>query len=558
MKKWNNVVVKLHYYSDSLKRKLGKMRIAPATVIEAPSGYGKTTAVRDFLETGLPQGTPIYWFTATDEAPTASFRRFCREIEKIDSNAGDRLLKIEFPNAVTIGEATQALRSISCFHETYLVMDNFQLLHEVWPTALFRALLEHGGEGLHIIIVSQMFNRDMRSFIKCRGVLHISTVDLRLQADDILSYYALANVNITPEEAQDVTRYTEGWIIAVYLQLCSFMETGKLSDTLGILALMEHLIWDALTLEQKEFLLYLSPFEMVTVQQACALIGCGTLPEYAWDALNCPFIRYNPAERWYELHSILSDLLTQKRREQGSIFEHQCLLRAGDFCRDNGKTAQALGFYSQAKDYKRMLSLNLSNMIFKTINGEPFITVALDIAKNCSADLKREHILNMLRVAWALLNFGKTDAFDALMDELRVMINDGKQRVPQGLHRNDNSLLLGEWMLLSTYRSFPYLDEMIVILRQAAVLMGNRCSQVILPNAIWCFGNYSPLTEFYTLPGEADREADVLEEYIAIYSRLTNGHGSGADALFRAELTYQRGDLNGAGHTADERAGGSL
>ena len=45
------------------------------------------------------------------------------------------------------------------------------------------------------------------------------------------------------------------------------------------------------------------------------------------------------------------------------------------------------------------------------------------------------------------------------------------------------------------------------------------------------------------MPGEADREAEALEEYIAIYSRLTNGHGTGADALFRAELAYQRGDL---------------
>ena len=84
---------------------------------------------------------------------------------------------------------------------------------------------------------------------------------------------------------------------------------------------------------------------------------------------------------------------------------------------------------------------------------------------------------------------------------------------------------------------------MISILRRAAALLGDRCSQVILPTSLWCFGNYSPLTEFYTLPGEADREAEALEEYIAIYSRLTNGHGTGADALFRAELTYQRGDL---------------
>lgn len=64
-----------HYYSYRLKHKLDKLRFAPATVVEAPSGYGKTTAIRDFLQNSLPQGTPVYWFTAMDEKPSAGFRR---------------------------------------------------------------------------------------------------------------------------------------------------------------------------------------------------------------------------------------------------------------------------------------------------------------------------------------------------------------------------------------------------------------------------------------------------------------------------------------------------
>ncbi|HHY25055.1 MAG TPA: helix-turn-helix transcriptional regulator, partial [Clostridiaceae bacterium] len=104
----------------------------------------------------LPQGTPVYWFTATNEAPAASFKRFCREVEKIDSHAGKHLLRVEFPNAATIGEAIDVLRSIRCIHEAYLVLDNFQFLDEVFPPAFFAALLEHGGAGLHVIVVTQM------------------------------------------------------------------------------------------------------------------------------------------------------------------------------------------------------------------------------------------------------------------------------------------------------------------------------------------------------------------------------------------------------------------
>ncbi len=39
---------------------------------------------------------------------------------------------------------------------------------------------------------------------------------------------------------------------------------------------------------------------------------------------------------------------------------------------------------------------------------------------------------------------------------------------------------------------------------------------------------------FHIKAGEADREADALEEFISIYSKLTGGHGSGADVFYFA------------------------
>jgi len=525
----------LHYFSDRLKQKLRDMLYAPATVVEAPSGYGKTTAIRDFLKAELSQGTPVYWFTAADEAPAAGFRRLCREIDKIDSQAGERLLKIEFPNAVTTGEACDAIRSIQCRHEAYLVIDNFQFLHTSLPSSFFTALLEHGGERLHIIIVTQMLKRNMLSAIAGRGFLHITASDLRLNAEDIRRYYALAGLRITYEDALAVEHYTEGWIIAVYLQLCAYLDTGVLYGTSGILTLMEHLVWDTLTEEQQVFLLRLSPFEMITVQQACALNGFDKLPEYALDALESPFIRHETNEGQYELHSILSQLLIQKRRERGNTFEGECLLAAGDFCRDEGKISSALGFYWKAGDYERMLSMDFSNSILESIGDSHFAELALDIAENCPIDIKRNNMLSMLRVAWALYMNGKKAQYELLLEELREL--------PE---LSGDSGLMGEWLLLASYRSYPNIAEMTAVLRQAEVLFKGRCSRVILPSAPWGLGNYFALAELHTVPGETKREAEELEEYIGLYSQLTGGHGSGADVLFRAELAYHRGNLSEA------------
>lgn len=538
MERANSGRAEVHYFSGSLKKKLGRMLTAPATVVDAPSGYGKTTAVRDFLECSLDQSTPMYWYTSVDEEPAAGYSRLCRQVEKIDRQAGERLLRIGLPNAATIGETIVALRSLRCSYQAYLVIDNFQFLHSALPPAFLAALMEHGGESLHIIVITQMLKRSALALIAGHGFLHLTAADLRLGAEDIRRYYSLAGTHITPGEARELEQYTEGWIIALYLQLRSFLERGSFSDRPGILTLMEHLLWDCLQAPQQDFLLRISPFKLITLRQACYLLDCAALPAYALEALGSPFIRFDPAEGRYELHAILSDLLVQKRRERGAAFERDCLLRAGDFCREDGQAATALAFYAQAGDYERMLSLDLSPLILETVNGKPFAELAWDIALNCPQEIKRRHPLSLLRLAYALYTAEMREGFDLLMEELRSAPDQaGGERDPA---------LIAEWTLLDSLKNFPRTEEMIPALRKTAALFGAGRSRVILPASPWCLGNHSPISFFYTRPGEADRKADELEMYLALYAPLTGGHGSGADVLFRAELAYHRGEIGEA------------
>ncbi len=518
-----------HYFSDRLRRKLNRMRASPAVILEAPSGYGKTTAVRDWLEGSVAQNAYVCWFTAVDEAPAAGFRRFCREIEKIDGRAGERLSKIDFPNAFTIGETCDALRSIECDRETWLVIDNFHLFCSDLPAAFSAALLEHGGAELHVVLVTQTLSRHLQAAIAGRGFLHITSSDLRLEAGDIRRYYALTGVALTEEEAQRVLRHTDGWMIAVYLQLCAFRETGAFSEA-SILPLMEQLVWNRLTDEQQIFFLYISPFETISARQMAILLGCDVLPDYAAEALSTPLISHDPALRRYEPHAILFELMDQKRAERGEAFERECLLRAGDLCRDEDRISEALAFYARIDAWERMLSLDLSQLVFEEIGDTSFLIIALDIAQRCPEEVRRGHPLSMLHAAWALRASGQDTAFAKIMEELDEQLEEG-------------GLLRAEWLLLSAYLHYPRLEEMLPVLQRAEPLFEGSCSRVILPEAPWAFGGYFQLTEFHLEAGKADREAEAFEAFIAIYSRLTDGHGSGADVLFRTEVAYCRGDM---------------
>lgn len=528
----------VHYYSDRLKDKLNQLLVARTTIVEAPSGYGKTTAVRDYLAASLPPSTPVHWFTAIDEQPEVCYGRFTAEIAKIDSNAGGRLLKAGLPNSTATGAACDALRSIKCPNETFLIADNFQYLFDAMPAPLFTALTEHGGERLHLILLTQP--RKKESLSARTDYYHLKMVDLRLDSSDIRQLFTLSGVIISLAAAEKVEGFTGGWMIAVCLQLRSYRETGGFEDTGDIMTLMENLVWKNLNEKQREFFLCLSPFAELTVPRMCALMGWPTLPDYALDALSVPFIYYAPAELRYWPHQILLDFVVLKCHEMGELYENACLMRAGDLYKAEGDTVQALSFYWRAgiKEYGRILSLDFSHLLLEGNNVVPFSQAALDIARNCPYEIMSRSLLSMLRIAWALLFSANFAEFCVLMEKLEGMLDVCDE--------DDADVLRGEWTLLSVYRSFPRLDEMAKTAEKAAGLLEGMVSSVIFPEAPWCFGAISQLNEYHLEKGQADREADALENFISIYSKLTGGHGRGADALFRAELAICRGEWNNA------------
>ncbi len=526
----------IHYHSEKAGRKLRALALAKSAIVEAPPGFGKTTAVRDVLLNELGPDTPMFWLTVTDEAPGACFGRLCRMVGEIDPDAGRRMLNAEPINAVTIMGALDAIRSIRCPRETYLVIDNFHLLNAQMPPSFLPALIEHGGKALHIVLITYPLKGAALEALAALAYHHITAADLALNAEDIRNYYRLAGVTVAQRTAENLEHITGGWIAAVYLQLRAFLERGEFSDERNILTLMETLIWDALTEEAQVFLMRLSPFETMKRSHILTLFGMDEMPVALREALACPFIQYEPAASRYELHTLLQKLLVQKRAAMGEAFERACLSDAGRFVHGRGGMREALGYFWQARDYAQVLSMDLTPMLFDVIGDVPFSGIAWDIAQNCPIETKRAHMLSMLRIALSLLAGGMDAPFQVLMDELSTII----------LALGEPAELKAEWLLLQSLANRPHLKRMLPLLIEADALFDGKGSRVVMPNVPWGPANCSPITAYHALPGEADLNGTLLEDYLAIYTKITGGNGSGAGALYKAQLAYQRGDLKNA------------
>lgn len=97
------------YFSDRLWRKLAAIREKPLTVIEAPMGYGKTVAAREY-----PRHHDIQtlWTPVLGGGPDIFWRDFCRSLGRAFPHAEetvDSLRRLAYPRDAVYADAAREL-----------------------------------------------------------------------------------------------------------------------------------------------------------------------------------------------------------------------------------------------------------------------------------------------------------------------------------------------------------------------------------------------------------------------------------------------------------------
>lgn len=94
-----------YYYSERLKRQLEQISHHPLTIVEAPSGLGKTTAVREYLKEKLSKGACEYWYTCLGESASMACLGICELFSNVNVKVADDL-EICMQLVKTINEMT--------------------------------------------------------------------------------------------------------------------------------------------------------------------------------------------------------------------------------------------------------------------------------------------------------------------------------------------------------------------------------------------------------------------------------------------------------------------
>jgi LuxR family transcriptional regulator, maltose regulon positive regulatory protein len=529
---------RMYYFSHRLKRQLNQIPHYPLTIVEAPSGFGKTTAIREYLRENLPDGSKEYWYTCLGEPASMAWKGICELLANVNSEIALNLTSLEMPTMDTLLHMMALLRDFSCQAETYLVIDNYQLVNCDIPRELMSVFSMHRCQNLHMIFITQQLRTKQLFSIHNADINSIDSSAFFFDREGTASLFRMEGIKLSGDELESVFRSTEGWVSAIRLQIINLQETGSFDNSADIEHLVETAIWKRLMPEEKEFLLSVSVLESFTARQAAIMLGRETLPDNIEDLLKSnDFIRYFPDKNSYTIHSILQEYLRNRFYNlQPEDFQKRILHLAGRSCAAVSQFYLAAQFYLKIKDYDAILSIPFDSQYIMNQKENNILEFIMALTNEAPEETLNRYPFVILIFAYLMLLDGQVETFQKLSRLIGPVIENGSNFSPE-----ERKKLKGEYTMLTAFTFYNDIRMMNDGIRNALEILGGP-SSMIIGNMPWVFGSTSVLAMFWRKSGALEDEMKAMDECLPFFRKLTRGLCAGANSVMRAEALLMRGE----------------
>ncbi|MHB1404444.1 MAG: helix-turn-helix transcriptional regulator [Desulfitobacteriaceae bacterium] len=214
------------YFPDRITEALDGILDHPLTIVEAPMGYGKTTAVKEYLSKA---GVNVLWQRVYDSSTSSFWNGFSRLFRELDDDRSQSLVLLGFPDdGISIQEALNLIEDIKLPAKTVLVIDDYHLIGSSAVNSFIELLVENEIENLHIVLTMRFSKIQRLEELTLKGYLHhITQKNLELIPKEIAEYYKVCGITLKDKEADKLYFITEGWISALYMLMLEYLAEGS-------------------------------------------------------------------------------------------------------------------------------------------------------------------------------------------------------------------------------------------------------------------------------------------------------------------------------------------
>jgi LuxR family maltose regulon positive regulatory protein len=349
-------------HRSSLLDRLAAGDPRPIVSVVAPAGYGKTTLLSQWAESG---GPPFAWVSVDekDNDPKVLLTYVTAALDAIEP-VGRRVFDaLASPASSVPGSVVPRLGSAfaAMTVPVVLVLDDVHLLGNRECRDALSVLAEHVPAGSRLVLVGRSEPPLRVARLRAEGrILEIGPADLSLTPGEAAMLLRDAGLALSADEVAVLHQRTEGWPTGLYLAALYLREGGSLPGSAVSFAGDDRLVSEYM---ESEFLARISWRDRVFLTRTAALERmsgalCNVVLEQAGAAAALTELaRSNlllvPLDRrgvWYRYHHLFRDMLLAQLEQLEPGLIPVLRRRAAAWCLDNGMPEEALEYSIAAED----------------------------------------------------------------------------------------------------------------------------------------------------------------------------------------------------------------
>jgi len=353
-----------HFERQRLNRLFTEAVRYPLVVVCAGAGYGKTSAVHDFVE---EYQAPTAWMQISERDNVAErfWENYAHAMNQIDTNFANAIRKIGYPDTPDRQNQYMAVakKILSPLGRRILVIDDIHILENPTLVRLSERIINNLAIGTTTVWISRSTPRlYIMDMISKGHAFNISENDLRFTDNEIAQYFRRLDIFPQPESLREIMQDTGGWAFAINLIARSYQKApgygGYLRSAMktNIFQVMETEIWDEISEGVQIFLVRISLIDHLSFDLIELLAGKDEELITEMERQNA-YIRRDNYINAYLIHPLFLEFLATKQDLLSESQKRETYTIAGEWCNKNGFNIDALSYYEKIGDYGAIISI---------------------------------------------------------------------------------------------------------------------------------------------------------------------------------------------------------
>lgn len=525
------------YISERMQEQLRLIEESTITSVVAPMGYGKTTAVNWFLnKKAAEDNTDVLRVNIYSDSIPIFWNSFKAAFGGINAKIND----FAYPDdkegiAVITDYLLKFFESLK--NNLYIFIDDFHLINDKSAVEFLCALSYGAPEKVHIIIAGRDRFIPPEEIVRLGRKLHrIGIEHLKMNHTEIAIYTGKCGLKLNKADIEKLSKLSEGWFSAVYLNIRSFIACGELLEgNDDIYDSISAALIDAAPAEEKMFIFDMGLADEFSVDMAAFITGNKNAADMLKELTEKNAFVTRLANKKYRFHHMLMYCAKQGFDTLDNEHKTKCIDRYGIWHENNEEYLQALKFYRESNNFGAYLRVIQKDAGVLLAVAEP--EIIMEQVEKCPKEILKENPWAVLVLMRRMFTWRKIPK----MLELRALLEDSAKE-NTALTEIDKNNILGESDLIMSFLRYNDIAGMSALHRSASRLMTHPA--VSIKNyGSWTFGSPSVLMMFHRTAGRLSNEIETMNESMPYYYSITGGHGKGAELIMEAEAAFERGDI---------------